>query len=52
MFKDERAVRELREAGPPPYPDGRGFRVQPQWPNFFEGADAFDGTPTGRASFS
>jgi pimeloyl-ACP methyl ester carboxylesterase len=41
MLKDERAVRELREVGPPPYPDGRGYRVQRKWSNFFEGADAF-----------
>jgi len=40
-LKDERAIRELREVGPPPYPDGRGYRVQRKWSNFFEGADAF-----------
>jgi len=38
---DERARRELRESGPPPYADGRGYAVQRRWSNFFEGADAF-----------
>lgn len=37
----DRAVAELREIGPPPYPDGRGFAVQRKWSNFFEGADVF-----------
>lgn len=41
MLKDEGALRELREVGPPPYPDGRGYRVQRKWSNLFEGADAF-----------
>ena len=40
-LKDEGAIRELREVGPPPYPNGRGFGVQRKWSNFFEGADAF-----------
>ena len=40
-LKDDRAIRELREVGPPPYPDGRGDGVQRKWSNFFEGADAF-----------
>jgi len=40
-LKDERALRELREVGPPPYSDGRGYGVQRKWSNFFEGADAF-----------
>jgi pimeloyl-ACP methyl ester carboxylesterase len=38
---DQRALRELREAGPPPYADGRGYGVQRKWSNLFEGADAF-----------
>jgi pimeloyl-ACP methyl ester carboxylesterase len=38
---DARALRELREVGPPPYADGRGYGVQRRWANFFEGADAF-----------
>jgi pimeloyl-ACP methyl ester carboxylesterase len=35
------AVRELREVGPPPYADGRGYAVQRKWSNFLEGADVF-----------
>jgi pimeloyl-ACP methyl ester carboxylesterase len=38
---DERAIRELREVGPPPYPGGRGYAVQRRWSNLFEGADVF-----------
>ena len=38
---DQRAVRELAEVGPPPYPDGRGYAVQRKWSNLFEGADFF-----------
>src|SRR5204863_7220050 len=30
-LKDERAIRELRDVGPPPYPDGRGYGVQRKW---------------------
>jgi pimeloyl-ACP methyl ester carboxylesterase len=41
VLDDERARRELREIGPPPYADGRGYGVQRRWSNFFEGADAF-----------
>jgi pimeloyl-ACP methyl ester carboxylesterase len=40
-LKDDRAILELREVGPPPYRDGRGYGVQRKWSNFFEGADAF-----------
>ena len=40
-LRDERAIRELREVGPPPYPDGRGYGLQRKWSNLFEGADAF-----------
>jgi pimeloyl-ACP methyl ester carboxylesterase len=40
-LEDERALRELREIGPPPYADGRGYGVQRRWSNLFEGADAF-----------
>jgi pimeloyl-ACP methyl ester carboxylesterase len=35
------AVRELRQIGPPPWPDGRGYGVQRKWANFFEHADVF-----------
>jgi pimeloyl-ACP methyl ester carboxylesterase len=38
---DQRALRELQEVGPPPYPDGRGYAVQRKWSNLFEGADFF-----------
>jgi pimeloyl-ACP methyl ester carboxylesterase len=38
-LQDERALRELRTVGPPPYPTGQGFAVQRRWANFFEGAD-------------
>jgi len=40
-IEDQRAVRELRDVGPPPYPDGRGYAVQRKWSNLFEGADFF-----------
>ena len=48
-LKDERAIRELREVGPPPYSDGRGYSVQRRWSNFFEGADAFISSMVGFA---
>jgi pimeloyl-ACP methyl ester carboxylesterase len=48
-LKDARAIRELREVGPPPYPDGRGYGVQRKWSNFFEGADAFISSMVGFA---
>jgi pimeloyl-ACP methyl ester carboxylesterase len=38
---EQRALRELREIGPPPYADGRGYGVQRKWSNLFEGADFF-----------
>jgi hypothetical protein len=38
---DTRAIGELQQVGPPPYQDGRGYRVQRRWSNLFEGADAF-----------
>jgi pimeloyl-ACP methyl ester carboxylesterase len=38
---DARALHELKDIGPPPYKDGRGYRVQRRWSNLFEGADAF-----------
>lgn len=37
----DKAVAELREVGPPPYPNGRGNAVQRKWSNLFEGADVF-----------
>jgi pimeloyl-ACP methyl ester carboxylesterase len=36
---EQRAMGELREVGPPPYSDGRGYAVQRKWSNLFEGAD-------------
>jgi pimeloyl-ACP methyl ester carboxylesterase len=48
-LKDERAIRELREVGPPPYSDGRGYGLQRRWSNFFEGADAFISSMVGFA---
>jgi pimeloyl-ACP methyl ester carboxylesterase len=36
-----RALQELKEVGPPPYKDGKGYAVQRKWSNLFEGADAF-----------
>lgn len=39
--RDGRALRELKEVGPPPYKDGKGFAVQRKWSNLFEGADVF-----------
>ncbi len=38
---EQGAIRELREGGPPPYSDGRGYAVQRKWSNVFEGADVF-----------
>jgi pimeloyl-ACP methyl ester carboxylesterase len=39
--RNSRAIRELKEVGPPPYKDGRGFAVQHKWANLFERADVF-----------
>jgi pimeloyl-ACP methyl ester carboxylesterase len=38
---EQRAIRELKEIGPPPYANGRGYAVQRKWSNLFEGADFF-----------
>ena len=38
---DSRALQELKEVGPPPYKDGKGFAIQRKWANLFEGADMF-----------
>lgn len=46
---DGRALRELQAVGPPPYPDGRGYRVQRTWANLFERADLFIGSMLGLA---
>jgi pimeloyl-ACP methyl ester carboxylesterase len=41
ILRDPRAIRELKEIGPPPYANGRGYGVQRKWSNLFEGADRF-----------
>jgi len=46
---DQRAIRELKEVGPPPYKDGRGYGVQRRWSNLFEGADMFIASMLGLA---
>ena len=46
---ETRAIRELKEVGPPPYADGRGYGVQRRWSNLFEGADAFIASMVGFA---
>jgi pimeloyl-ACP methyl ester carboxylesterase len=46
---ESRAIRELREVGPPPYADGRGYAVQRRWSNLFEGADFFIASMVGLA---
>jgi pimeloyl-ACP methyl ester carboxylesterase len=38
---NSRALQELKEVGPPPYKDGKGFAVLHKWANLFEGADVF-----------
>jgi pimeloyl-ACP methyl ester carboxylesterase len=38
---EQRAVRELKDVGPPPWRDGKGYGVQRKWANLFEGADRF-----------
>ena len=38
---EQRAIRELKGVGAPPYLDGRGYAVQRKWSNLFEGADSF-----------
>jgi pimeloyl-ACP methyl ester carboxylesterase len=46
---EARAVKELREVGPPPWRDARGYVVQRRWANLFEGADLFLASMFGRA---
>ncbi len=38
---DQRAIRELKDVGRPPWADGRGYAVQRKWANTFEHADVF-----------
>lgn len=35
------ALKELKDVGPPPFRDGKGFAVTHKWANRFEGADVF-----------
>src|SRR5262249_53596038 len=44
---DRQALAELKEIGPPPYANGRGYGVQRKWANFFEGANLFIGSMLG-----
>ena len=46
---EQRAIRELKEVGPPPYSSGRGYGVQRKWSNLFEGADFFLSSTLGLA---
>lgn len=46
---EQGAIQELKEVGPPPYPDGRGYAVQRRWSNLFEGADFFISSMLGLA---
>ncbi len=46
---EQGAIRELREVGPPPYSDRRGYAVQRKWSNFLEGADVFIAAMFGHA---
>jgi pimeloyl-ACP methyl ester carboxylesterase len=46
---DREAIAELKDIGPPPYANGRGYGVQRKWANFFEGADLFIGSMFGLA---
>jgi len=47
--REQRAVRELKEIGPPPWRDGKGYGVQRKWANLFEGADVFLASTLGLA---
>jgi pimeloyl-ACP methyl ester carboxylesterase len=38
---NSQALQELKDAGPPPYEDGKGYAVQRKWANRFEGGDVF-----------
>jgi pimeloyl-ACP methyl ester carboxylesterase len=38
---NSQALAELKEIGPPPFKDGKGFGVQHKWANHFERADIF-----------
>jgi len=38
---NQRALDELKSAGPPPYSSARGYQVQRKWANRFEGSNGF-----------
>jgi pimeloyl-ACP methyl ester carboxylesterase len=46
---ETRAIDELKDVGPPPYADGRGYGVQRKWSNLFEGANFFIASMVGLA---
>ena len=46
---EQEAIRELREVGPPPYANRRGYTVQRKWSNRFEGANFFIASMVGLA---
>jgi pimeloyl-ACP methyl ester carboxylesterase len=49
---NSRALAELKEVGPPPYKDGKGFGVIHKWANLFEGADVFLASALGFALYA
>lgn len=46
------ALAELKEVGPPPYKDEKGFGVIHKWANLFEGADVFLASALGFALYA
>lgn len=49
---NSQALAELKEVGPPPYKDGKGFGVIHKWANLFEGADVFLASALGFALYA
>ena len=49
---NSQALAELKEVGPPPYKDGKGFGVIHKWANLFEGADVFLASALGFAIYA
>lgn len=39
--RNQQAIEELRQVGPPPYSASQGYSVQRKWANRFEGSDQF-----------
>jgi pimeloyl-ACP methyl ester carboxylesterase len=50
--RNSQALAELKEVGPPPYKDGKGFGVIHKWANLFEGADVFLASALGFALYA